>query len=137
MHFTPFPLELNLNINKNCSTLSVGSFFEVDVSSQICSEPPSPFPEVGNFCTRANLYHVEFERKFVKRSFPHLPLKFRNPLWYQECLCIERGTCTARVIIVWLRYPNQWINTHAARGLLHVPGMVDEELCLIIDPTHD
>jgi hypothetical protein len=34
-----FPLESNLNIDKNRSTLSVGGFWEIDAPSWICSEP--------------------------------------------------------------------------------------------------
>jgi hypothetical protein len=36
-----FPLEPNLNIDKNRSTLSVGGFAEICAPSRICSEPPS------------------------------------------------------------------------------------------------
>jgi hypothetical protein len=36
-----FPLESNLNRNKNRSTLFVGGFSEIDAPSWICSEPHS------------------------------------------------------------------------------------------------
>ena len=36
-----FPLESNLNIDKNRSTSCIGGFWETDAPSLICSEPPS------------------------------------------------------------------------------------------------
>jgi hypothetical protein len=61
-----FPLESNLNIDENRSTIPVGGYFEICAPSRICSEPPSLFPGVDKPCTK--------QQRWTTSEFNPLPL---------------------------------------------------------------